>query len=140
MNQFYFVKTDNVEKSVGAILDSGIEALLIDSQSVLCAREIEAARELAKMAFSEGENISANLSSEILLFLACETHVKNAIEKAGAKRGKPAVLAVFGEGRIANKKIEFEKFGLEEIKSGFGECDEIELKKRIERMALSRIN
>ena len=125
----------DVQKSLGAINGSSLDAVLIDSGAVLCSEEIEAAHELFKMSFSDGTNISKNKQSEILLYLACETHVKNAIEKAGAKDGEPAVLAVFGK----SGKIDFDKLYLEKFAGKFLGCDKSELKKRIERMALSRI-
>lgn len=128
------MKSLDVQKSVDVLSKSGIEAVLADAKSICHEREFEAAYELAKMSFFNKENIAHNLSSEILLFLACQKHVRAAIERVGARNGKKSVLAVFD-----GSKINFEKFWLERIDEDFTGCENKELLEKIEKMALSRI-
>ncbi|MFH0927240.1 MAG: KEOPS complex subunit Cgi121 [Candidatus Micrarchaeota archaeon] len=134
MGEAYFVVCRDVHKSLKEIGRDGLGAVLVDFDFALCGKKLEAAYELARMAFESGTNVAVDLNGEILLFLSCRTHVKSAIEAAGAKNGKKAVLFVYGK----RGGLEFDKLGIEKADGAFEKIDEGKVKKEIERMALSR--
>ncbi len=139
MIQFYFGKCVNVQECIAQLESKKINAVLLDSKAFLCKKQFEVAHELAKMAFGQGTNISQNLNTEILLFLACEIHVKNAISKCGAKDLKPAILVVYDSMKL--KKNDFDYIGFEQIEREFdtNDYDEQTIMQTIEKMAISRI-
>lgn len=84
------------------------EAQLLDARMVFGEDHLRSAALHANRAFRQGQNVAATLGMEFLLYASGERQIRRAIEKMGAKSGRPFVLVLFGK---VSAKVVLRNFG-----------------------------
>ncbi len=94
-----------------------IEVQALDAAMVFGMEHAAVAVDKAERAFSDGRNISNNITTETLLYAGCERQISTAIEKMGVKASTDKfVLVLFGA--IPIEEV-LKAYGWEEDRSAF---------------------
>ncbi|MFH1306730.1 MAG: KEOPS complex subunit Cgi121 [Candidatus Micrarchaeota archaeon] len=130
-----------IEEILERIKGNGYKAALLDEEAVCCLEQLEGAYFLAKKSVKEGKEISKNIGIEFLLWLSGSGHVENAIGKVGAKKKENMVFVLFdGSEKEAGRKAGEIGLKVNGKVEKAGEKRKEEIKKIIEKMAISRIS
>ncbi|GEM_PF-4465336 len=111
---------------------------LVDGKMKVSKRVLAAAEKLAVDASRAGVAISDKMEMEFLLWLAQTAHVKNAIEKAGAKNSGKFIAVMVGEGK--KEELQEAMKALKAKVSGTIAKTSPDDFEEIEKMALGRIS
>ena len=79
----------------------GGDAQLLDAAGVFGREHLEIAFEHALRAQERGTSVASHLAVEFLRYAAGERRIDRAIERIGAKPGRPVVVALFGPVPVA---------------------------------------
>ncbi|CUX78006.1 KEOPS complex subunit Cgi121 [Thermococcus chitonophagus] len=116
----------------GSLLESIINSCPENCQvvSVKCWEVVLFATIISLKAFKEGRNVAKTVKGEILIRLAQNRQIREAIEKVGAREGEN-ILISFGSDSVTDT---IRKFGLKELP--LEECKFEEVLKGFEKIAI----
>jgi tRNA threonylcarbamoyladenosine modification (KEOPS) complex Cgi121 subunit len=87
----FLEKIDSIEK------EEGVKIIALDESAVFGGDQIEAALMHAERNFSKRKNVAKDFKTEVMRYIACERQIKDAIKKAGIKRGMKSFILVLLE-------------------------------------------
>jgi tRNA threonylcarbamoyladenosine modification (KEOPS) complex Cgi121 subunit len=95
------VKSEEIE-NVGEFLkcverleeEEGTSILVLNEDAVFGEDQIKAATMHAERNFSSGRNVARDFKTEVMRYIACERQIRDAIEKAGIKKGTKSFVLV----------------------------------------------
>ncbi|MDY6984931.1 MAG: KEOPS complex subunit Cgi121 [Candidatus Thermoplasmatota archaeon] len=112
-----------------------VRIIALDEHVLSGEDQIKAAIMHAERNFSKGKNVARDFKTEVMRYIACERQIKDAIKKAGIKKGaKSFVLVLLGLADSAREEKILNALGLK--KSGFIKEKRDKVDEALESMAL----
>ncbi len=96
----------NLEEALSQLrTQGGLATQLADWRAVASSLHVLQASALAYKAFKEGRMVSKSLGMELLLYLAGERQIREAIAKVGAREGRVVVVCLAGSEEEATRNL-----------------------------------